>query len=45
MEQVKFTCKMEGFQKDATGAVVIGAYDSIADPIFNLDLIDHVELV
>ena len=45
MEQVKFTCKLEAFQEDAIGAVIIDEDDLIADPVFNFDFKDLVELV
>ena len=43
LEQVKFTCKMESFQKDANGSVRIDENDLIDDPTFNLELMDQVE--
>ena len=43
MEQVKFTCKMQDFQKDATAKVTIGESDMVADHVVNLDLKDLVE--
>ena len=43
MEQVKFTCKLESFQEDATGAVTIQQGDMVTDAEFKLDLTSTVE--
>ena len=43
MEQVKFTCKLESFQEDATGAVTINQGDMVTDAEFKLDLTSTVQ--